>query len=114
MDDDRIAQLNQKIQNARGVDQKQAEEKNKDLKNKQTKYNGIQAGTELVVAIFAGGAIGYGLDHYLGTLPLFLITFFFLGTCTGFYNVYKLTTQDDLSVGIHKKKTSEKDEKNLP
>lgn len=53
--------------------------------------SGMRAGLELAAPIFGGGAIGYGLDHWLGTLPLFLLIFFFLGVATGFYNVYKLT-----------------------
>jgi ATP synthase protein I len=38
---------------------------------------------ELVAGMFLGLAIGYGLDHLLGTLPLFLIVFSLLGFAAG-------------------------------
>jgi ATP synthase protein I len=40
----------------------------------------------LVVAV----AIGYGLDRWLHTLPLFLILFVLLGGAAGLLNVWRL------------------------
>ncbi|MCF8495796.1 MAG: AtpZ/AtpI family protein [Alphaproteobacteria bacterium] len=71
---------------------------------------GIQAGVELVAAIGAGAAIGYGLDSWLGTKPAFFLIFFFLGICTGFYNVYRVTQNLGSAVGfsaLHKRLRSE-------
>jgi len=39
--------------------------------------------TELVVGVLVGGAIGWGLDHVFGTLPLFLIVMGFFGFAAG-------------------------------
>lgn len=61
---------------------------------------GAQAGIELAGAIFISTALGYGIDSFLGTKPAFLLTFFFLGVCTGFYNVYRVTQNMGTAVGI--------------
>ena len=39
--------------------------------------------TELVVGVFIGAAIGWGIDRVAGTLPLFLIVFGILGFAAG-------------------------------
>lgn len=39
--------------------------------------------TELVVGIFLGAGIGWGIDGALGTLPLFLLVFGLLGFAAG-------------------------------
>jgi ATP synthase protein I len=44
---------------------------------------------EMVVAVAFGGGIGWLLDTWLGTLPLFLILFFLLGAGAGIRNVYR-------------------------
>ena len=49
--------------------------------------------TELVAGIFVGGAIGVLLDKWLGTGPLFLLVFFFLGVAAGILNVFKSAKQ---------------------
>ena len=38
---------------------------------------------ELVMAIVIGGAMGWGLDTLLGTMPLFLVVFVLLGVGAG-------------------------------
>jgi len=91
MNDD-LEQLGKKISAARG--QKAASDKSEssaDYDDSSNSRIGIQAGAELVVAIAAGTFFGYMLDSYFETKPVFLIILFFLGVCTGFYNVYRLT-----------------------
>jgi ATP synthase protein I len=61
----------------------------------QNAKQGIQAGIEMVVTIGACTAAGYGLDKWLETKPAFLLVMFFLGVCTAFYNVYRLTSKSD-------------------
>ncbi|MEM9144823.1 MAG: AtpZ/AtpI family protein [Pseudomonadota bacterium] len=39
--------------------------------------------TELVVGVMVGGAMGWGLDSLLGTLPLFLLVMGILGFAAG-------------------------------
>ena len=53
---------------------------------------GMRAGSEFVAAIVVGAGIGWALDHFLGTNPLFLIVFFFIGVAAGVWNVIKLTS----------------------
>ena len=61
---------------------------------------GARAGTELVGAIIGGGLIGYAIDSYFDTSPIFLISCFLLGVATGFYNIYKITLNIGTSVGF--------------
>lgn len=44
---------------------------------------------ELVAAIGIGGAIGYGLDRWLGTLPWLMLLFLVVGFAAGIANVYR-------------------------
>ena len=45
--------------------------------------------TELVAGFVVGGFIGWWLDQWLGTLPLFLLVFFGLGAAAGIVNVVR-------------------------
>lgn len=53
----------------------------------------FRVGVELVAGLLVGGVIGWLLDTWLGTLPLFLILFFFLGSAAGILNVYRAARQ---------------------
>lgn len=57
---------------------------------------GLQLGVEMVAVIGVSMGIGYGLDTWLGTLPGFLIGFFFLGVITAFYNIYRIQKKINL------------------
>jgi ATP synthase protein I len=59
----------------------------------------FRVGTELVAGVMVGGAIGYGLDQWLGTSPLFLIVMFFLGAGGGMMNVWRAAMGQGLAVG---------------
>lgn len=50
---------------------------------------GFQVATELVVAMMVAVAIGWFLDEWLETRPLFLVIFAFLGAAAGVLNVYR-------------------------
>ena len=50
---------------------------------------GFQVATELVVAMVVAVVIGWFLDEWLETRPLFLVIFFFLGAGAGALNVYR-------------------------
>jgi len=56
--------------------------------NWQTVGDSLQLGASIVIAIFLGAAIGWVLDSYCGTLPLFSIIFFFLGIGAAARNVW--------------------------
>ncbi|MGY6768429.1 AtpZ/AtpI family protein [Komagataeibacter xylinus] len=57
----------------------------------------IRSGTELVSALVVGVGIGWGLDHWLGTKPWFLIVFSLLGGVAGVLNVWRLVRPDAIS-----------------
>jgi ATP synthase protein I len=50
---------------------------------------GLRVGVELVSALAVATAIGWGLDRWLHTLPLFLIVFVLLGGAAGVLNVWR-------------------------
>lgn len=72
---------------------------------------GARAGVELVGAIIGGALIGYGIDHYFETKPIFFLIFILLGVITGFYNIYKITMNMGTSVGFKGLKSTSKDAK---
>ena len=51
---------------------------------------GLRIGVELVSALAVATAIGWGLDRWLHTLPLFLIIFVLLGGAAGIRSVWRL------------------------
>ncbi len=51
---------------------------------------GLRVGVELVSALAVAVAIGWALDHWLRTLPLFLVIFLVLGGAAGVANVWRL------------------------
>ena len=53
----------------------------------------LQVGIELVSGVAVGSFIGFGLDRWLGTLPLFFIVCFFLGAAAGFRNLIRQARQ---------------------
>jgi ATP synthase protein I len=46
-------------------------------------------GIAFVLAVLFGFLVGYFLDRWLGTSPLFLIIFFFVGVAAGIINVIR-------------------------
>lgn len=53
----------------------------------------FRIGVELVAGLVVGGGIGWLLDSAFGTMPLFLILFFFIGSAAGVLNVYRAARQ---------------------
>ncbi len=104
--DSDLSRLNEKLLKARGEDKKSIEQKEVEEMDVQARQ-GIQAGVELVGAIFLPTAVGYFIDGYFDTRPLFMLILFFLGICTGFYNVYRISKNMGTAVGVKK---NEKDE----
>jgi ATP synthase protein I len=51
--------------------------------------SGLQAGVEILAGVGGGLLIGWGLDRWFGTRPLFLIAFFMLGAAAGLLNAYR-------------------------
>jgi ATP synthase protein I len=110
--DPRLHELEQKIHAARAGEKSVAEKQKK--RDEQNANDGLHAGFELVGAIAAGVFIGYWLDTWLGTMPLFLIVMFFLGVFTGFYNIYRLMNNLGTGPGISILHPQQKDATKTP
>jgi ATP synthase protein I len=54
---------------------------------------GSRALSYLIGGLGGGAVIGWVLDTWFGTLPLFLLLLMFLGTAAGFRNIIKLSTR---------------------
>lgn len=54
----------------------------------------IRVGTEIVASTVIALGIGYLLDKWLGTRPLFLLLFFLFGAAAGFLNLYRVLQID--------------------
>lgn len=51
---------------------------------------GVRVGVELLAALVIAVAIGWGLDHWLHTRPVFTSIFVLLGGAAGVMNVYRM------------------------
>jgi ATP synthase protein I len=49
----------------------------------------LRVGVELMSGAFVGGLVGFFLDKWLNTAPVFLILCFFLGSAGGFLNTVR-------------------------
>lgn len=56
----------------------------------------MHIGTEMVAGVAVGLLIGYWIDRWLGTMPLFFILCFFLGVAGSALNIYRLVRRDDM------------------
>ncbi len=56
---------------------------------------GLRVGVELVSALAVAFAIGYGLDRWFGTKPVFIIIFVLLGGAAGVLNVWRMFAPRD-------------------
>lgn len=70
----------------------------------------FRIGTELVAALIVGVGVGYFLDRWLGTAPVFLIVFFFLGAGAGILNVYRAASGIGTLSGLPPGKSGKTDE----
>ncbi len=60
---------------------------------------GFRVLSEFVAAIVVGGLIGWKLDEWCHTSPLFIIVFLAIGTAAGFWNVYRIAAKPTGSPG---------------
>ena len=61
-----------------------------------------RVGTELLAGLIIGAGIGWTLDQWINTTPLFLIIFFTLGGVAGIYNLWRVLTGKGLNIGFFK------------
>lgn len=69
----------------------------------------MRAATELAAALLVGGFLGYWLDQWLHTRPLFMILLFFAGFAAGFLNIYRAQTGQQFRVGMGELKKKDDD-----
>lgn len=90
--------LNKRIETAI---EKKVEEK---VKNSNSAFINTfsRVATELLAGLLIGAGIGWTIDEWLETRPLFLIIFFLLGGAAGILNLWRLVTGKGLKVGYFK------------
>lgn len=73
---------------------------------------GLRIGVEFVAGTLAGAGLGYGIDRFFDTLPLFLLIGLVLGFGAGMLNVYRAVNDIPEGIGIHRQKSRVKDGEN--
>ncbi len=74
----------------------------------------MQAGYEFVASVMLSAILGYFLDQWLGTSPLFLISLFLLGTCAGFLSIFRMNKNLGMGVGYSQLHQQAKDANKSP
>lgn len=110
--DPRLKDIQDKLSAIRAEEQAEKKQHSEGVNDKQDMNTGLRAGAELVTSIIAGGLIGYGLDRWLDTKPIFLIAMLILGVITGFVNVWRTTQNIGYKVGYRDQTEHETNNKN--
>ena len=63
-----------------------------------------RVGTEILAGLIIGAGIGWTIDQWLNTTPLFLLIFFILGGVDGIYNLWRVLTCKGLKMGFFNEK----------
>ena len=74
------------------------------FKNTDTLNIYYRVGTELLAGLIIGAGMGWTIDQWLNTTPLFLIMMFILGGVAGIYNLWRVLTGKGLKIGFFNKK----------
>lgn len=85
----RISDLGQRLDKVKAQREADADaDLDAELRGRGMAY-GMRMAAELVAAVIVGGAIGYGLDRWLGSTPWLFLLFFVLGFAAGVVNVVR-------------------------
>ena len=75
------------------IDNIKTENMNEDFDNTNRKFTGFAHAFKIVSELFAnilvGGSIGWTIDYFFNTKPIFLILFLIIGFISGIYTSYK-------------------------
>ena len=100
-----MSTLNKKKNLSKRIDVALAKKDNKQtFKNQDSLNIYYRVGTELLAGLLIGAGIGWTLDQWINTTPLFLIIFFILGGIAGVYNLWRVLTGEGLKMGFFNKK----------
>ena len=110
-DNERLAEINQRL------DKLQEQRDENDRPSRSALPEGTAAiigrvATELVAGIVVVSFVGWALDRWLDTSPLFLLVMFFMGAIAGMMNVWRVFTGRGLAAGYfgEHKNSSDKDD----
>jgi ATP synthase protein I len=85
----RISDLGERLDKVKAQRQTEAQaDLDAEMRGRGMAY-GMRMAAELVAAVIVGGAIGYGLDRWLGSTPWLFLLFFVLGFAAGVLNVVR-------------------------
>lgn len=93
---DDLRELGRKLDEARG-------EKKRDGGGVSPSAAGIafRFATELAAALFVGAGLGWLLDHWLHTTPIFIVVMFILGAAAGIRNVMRAANELNAEAAKH-------------
>ena len=98
-----MSTLNKENNLSKRIDAALAKKDNKQtFKNQDSLNIYYRVGTELLAGLIIGAGIGWALDQWINTTPLFLIIFFTLGGIAGIYNLWRVLTGKGLNIGFFK------------
>ena len=89
--------LSKRIENA--IDMKDNKTKNYENLNVSLVNTFSRVATELLAGLLIGTSLGWLIDNWLNTSPLFLIIFFLLGGAAGILNLWRIITGKGLKIG---------------
>lgn len=89
--------LSKRIENA--IDKKDNKTKNYENLNVSLVNTFSRVATELLAGLLIGTSLGWLIDNWLNTSPLFLIIFFLLGGAAGILNLWRIITGKGLKIG---------------